>query len=108
MCIRDSGQADRDLLDARIERTRGAVDTLQQLDLLGAADHVQRVVFGIQLSHLRADESLDAALLAGTRDGTRRLCGLGQGVEADRVAVGEAGLLTGPVSYTHLLWRVLA
>lgn len=104
--IPDPGQAHGDLLDARVERARGTVDTLQQFDLLGTAHDVQRVALGIQLGHLRADESLHTALLASTRDRTRGLCGLGQRIEADGVAVGKTGLLAGLGAHTNALIEV--
>ena len=39
-----TGHAHGDLLDTRVQCTSGGVDTLEQLDLLSAADHFQRVI----------------------------------------------------------------
>src|SRR5690606_7834338 len=104
--VPDAGQAHRDLFDARVERPRGTVDTLQQLHLLGAAHDVQRVAFGVELSHLRADKCLYPALLAGAGNRACSLRGLGQSIETDRVAVGEAGFLAGLGAYANALIEV--
>ena len=66
----DAGHAHRDLLDAGIERTGSGVDLLQQLDLLGAAEHVQRVLAGVQASRRHGLERLHAAVLSRTGNRT--------------------------------------
>ena len=93
--VPDAGQADRDLLDARIQRAGGAVDALEQLHLGGALQHVERVVMGIQVTHLRRGKRLHPALLPGPRDRTGGAAGGAQRRLVDGVAVGEAGLLAG-------------
>ncbi|MNI78598.1 hypothetical protein D3C73_1349860 [compost metagenome] len=66
------GHAHADLLDTRVERPRGGIDTFEQLDLFSTAEHVQRVVRGIQGRHVLATERLDSAILAGAGNRTRR------------------------------------
>ncbi len=76
----DTGHAHRNLLDTRVQRTRRNVDALEQLDLLGAAQHFQRVIRGIQLRHVLRGESLHATILASARNGARGLCSGAQGL----------------------------
>ena len=106
--VPDSGQAHGDLLDARIEAASEYINALEQLDLLGALQHFQRVVLSIQRHHRRAGEGLHAALLAGAGNragGARRLA---QGLGMDGVAVGEAGLLAGLGAHANALVEVEA
>jgi len=104
----DAGHAHADLLDARVEGTGGDVDALEQLDLLGAAQHVQRVIRGVQLRHVLAGERLHAAVLAGAGDRAGGAGRLQQGVLVDGVAVGKAGLLAGLGAHAHALVEVEA
>src|SRR5690606_3223772 len=60
----------------------------------------------VELSHLRADKCLYPALLAGAGNRACSLRGLGQSIETDRVAVGEAGFLAGLGAYANALIEV--
>ncbi|MCY1419394.1 hypothetical protein D9M71_349830 [compost metagenome] len=104
----DPGHAHGDLLDTRVQGTGGSVDALQQLDLLGAADHVQRAAGIVQPGHLGTDEGLHATFLPGPGNGARGARGLTQGIGGDGVAVGEAGLLAGLGAHADALVEVEA
>ncbi len=59
----DPGQADGDLLDTRIQGTGRLVQLLQEGDLGGAIQHVQRIVLAIEaLRRLHRAKRLDLAL----------------------------------------------
>ncbi|MCY1352550.1 hypothetical protein D9M69_388560 [compost metagenome] len=103
-----AGHAHGDLLDARIERTGGGIHALEQLDLLAAAEHFQRVVGDVQRRRGGPGEGLHAALLAGAGDRARRVRGGGQRFAVDRVAVCEAGLLAGLRAHPDALVEVEA
>ncbi len=47
----DPGHAHADLLDTRVKRAGRGIDTLQQLDLFGTAEYIERVVRRIQRDH---------------------------------------------------------
>ncbi|MNM94973.1 hypothetical protein D3C81_1073960 [compost metagenome] len=104
----DAGEADGDLLDARVERTGGGVDLLQQLDLLGPADHIERVVAHVKALRYDRLERLHLAVLPGA--GNRTCCAgrLEQCLMGDRIAVGETGLLTGLRAHADALVHVEA
>ena len=92
--VPDAGQADTDLLDARVEGTGGHINTLEQLDLFRPAQHIQRIVGGVQRRQQRAAEGLHAAILSGAGNRASRLGRQAQGVGGDGIAVGESGFLT--------------
>ncbi|MCY1416290.1 hypothetical protein D9M71_317940 [compost metagenome] len=104
----DPGHAHADLLNARVQGTGGGIDTLKQLDLFGTAEHVQRVVRGIQSGHLLAAEGLHRAVLPGTGNRTGGTGCRGQRFKVDRVAVGEAGFFAGLGTHAHALVEVEA
>ncbi|MNJ59288.1 hypothetical protein D3C77_549650 [compost metagenome] len=62
----DPGHAHCNLLDTRVQGTRCGVYTLEQLDLLGPAEHFKRVVGAVELDDVLAFERLDTAVLPGT------------------------------------------
>ncbi len=99
-------QAHRDLLDARVQRTGGYVDALEQVHLLGAAQAIQRIVLMIQRREGRPAEHLDLPLLPTAGDGAGGLRGLAQGIGSDRIAVGKAGLFPRQRPYAHALLEV--
>ncbi|MNZ64434.1 hypothetical protein D3C78_826020 [compost metagenome] len=102
----DPGHAHGDLLNARIQRTGGGIDTLEQFDFLGPAEHFQRIVGAIQLGNNLAFEGLDAAMLPSTGNRAGSTGGRGQGFKVDGVTVGETGFLTGLSTYAYPLIKV--
>ena len=64
----DPGHTHGDLLNTRVERPGGSIDTLEQLDFFCAADDLKRVIRRIQLSDILRGEGLNGAVLPGTRD----------------------------------------
>src|SRR3546814_3691323 len=65
----DARQAYSHLLDARVQRPGRDVDALEQLDLLGTAEPIERIVLRVQRRECRPGQHLDLALLAAARDG---------------------------------------
>ncbi|MNN04396.1 hypothetical protein D3C81_1171210 [compost metagenome] len=104
----DPGEAHRDPRDARVQRTGGLVDALEQFDLLRPAEHLQRIVGAVQARRHLHRGGVHAALLAGAGDRARRADGLAQGVLLDAVAVGKAGLLAGLGAHADALVEVEA
>src|SRR5690606_5887765 len=87
-----TAEADGDLRDARIEAAGVGVQALQKTHLVGLGHAVQRVVRGVQRRVVATLPGLDCALLAAAGDRARSASGLVQRVQAQVVAVGEAGL----------------
>ncbi len=104
----DAGQTHRNLLDARVERSRGDIDALEQLDLFRPAQPVQWIILAVQRRKGRPRQHLHAALLAATGNRTSCLRRLAQRLGGDRIAVGEAGLLAGQRANTNALLQVEA
>src|SRR5690606_33038219 len=104
----DARQAYRHLLDPRVQRACRHVDALEQLDLLGAPQPVQRVVMPIERRERGLLQHLAPPLLSAAGDRTCRLRGLTQRIGSDRIAVGEAGLLAGQGAHAHALLEVEA
>ncbi|MNH93559.1 hypothetical protein D3C73_461630 [compost metagenome] len=104
----DPGHAHGDLLDTRIKRTGRRIDALEQIDFLGTAQHLQRIVRRVELRDILRGERLHGAVLpgAGDRPGGAGRCA--QGLQSDRVAVGETGFLTRLRTHAHTLVEVEA
>ncbi len=104
----DARQAYSHLLDARVQRPGRDVDVLEQLDLLGTAEPVERIVLRVQRRECRPGQHLDLALLAAARDGACSLSRLTQCIGSDRVAVGETGFLAGQCAHADALLQMEA
>lgn len=102
----DPGQADCDLLHARIERPRGAVDTLQQGHLVCPRQYIQRIVRRVQRTERRHLGGLHPPLLPGPGNRTGGTRCLAQGGQLNTVAVGKTGFFTGQRAHTNALVEV--
>ena len=90
-----TAKTDRDLGNARIEAAGVGVQPLQQRHLVSLGHHIQRIVRRIQGGVVTALPGLHRAALPAAGDRAGRAGSLGQGSQAQVVAIGEAGLLTG-------------
>ncbi len=103
-----AGDVRHDLGDAWILATGEALEALEQLDLGGVVERVERVVGPVQAGPELVRDDADAAALAGRSDRTRGGGGADQGVERDVVGVGEGGLLAADRAHAHTLLDVEA
>ena len=104
----DARQAHRDLLDPRVQRPGRDVDALEQLDLLGTTQAVERIVLRVQRRECRPGQHLHPPLSAAARDGACSLGCLSQGIGSDRVTVGETGFLAGQRAHADALLQMEA